>query len=167
MKAPYRGGRTAGRIGMKDYKMTKKQKTLKPLNLSTLRRDMQIIMDEIDRTEGVLPDAYSPVMWQRLQNTTEKVAGAIQAVRLTLSGLSCSDVADKLALNPQQVAAYMAWNTMLQPDWVSPRVVVATTQCPKCGVAPGTSCDLTYGRLHRQRREAYKSMSGVREMQMP
>jgi hypothetical protein len=35
-------------------------KKLKPLNIEKLRRDMKIVMDEIDRTGGVLPDAYSP-----------------------------------------------------------------------------------------------------------
>jgi hypothetical protein len=54
-----------------------KNSKLKPLNLAKLRRDMEMIMSEIDRTGGVLPDAYSPVMWQRLQHTTEKVANAI------------------------------------------------------------------------------------------
>ena len=95
-------------------------KKVKPLNIEKLRRDMRIIMDEIDRSGGVLPDAYSPLMWQRLQETTEKVADAIQAVRLTLSGMTCGEAAVKLGLETAQVAGYVAWNTMLQPDWVAP-----------------------------------------------
>jgi hypothetical protein len=66
---------------------------LKPLNMGKLRRDIQIIMDEIDRSGDILPDAYSPLMWQRLQRTTEGVANAIQAVRLRLSGMTCDEIA--------------------------------------------------------------------------
>jgi hypothetical protein len=57
---------------------------VKPLDLAKPRRDMHIVMDEIDRSGGVLGDAYSPIMWQRLQSTTERVANAIHAVRLKL-----------------------------------------------------------------------------------
>lgn len=49
--------------------MKSEAKPVKPLNLDKLRKDLQLIMDEIDRTQGVLPDYYSPVMWTRLQET--------------------------------------------------------------------------------------------------
>ena len=133
-------------------------KKLKPLNLEKLRRDMELIMDEIDRTGGVLPDAYSPVMWQRLQETTEKVADAIQAVRLKLSGLTCGEVALKLGLETAQVAGYVAWNTMLQPGWVAPRFIIRETPCPKCGAQAGERCDYSSApahKIHRERREAH------------
>jgi hypothetical protein len=47
-------------------------------------------------------------MWQRLQQTTKKVADAIQAVRLTLSGMTCGEAAAKLGLETAQVAGYVA-----------------------------------------------------------
>jgi hypothetical protein len=104
---------------------------LKPLNIEKLRRDMKTIMDEIDRSGGVLPDAYSPVMWQRLQETTEKVADAIQAVRLTLSGMTCGEAAAELGLETAQVAGYLAWNTMLQQSWVAPRLIYCHDLVPQ------------------------------------
>lgn len=133
-------------------------KKLKPLNIEKLRRDMQIVMDEIDRTGGVLPDAYSPVMWQRLQRTTEAVANAIQAVRLTLSGMTCGEAADKLGLEKAQVAGYVAWNTMLQPGWVAPRIIISKTLCPKCGAAAGERCHYSSApahKIHKERRKAH------------
>lgn len=134
-------------------------KKLKPLNIEKLRRDMKIVMDEIDRTGGVLPDAYSPVIWQRLQRTTDAVANAIQAVRLRLSGMTCDEIAGKLGIKKQQVAAYAAWNSMLQPDWVSPRVIVAETACPKCGAMAGERCHYHSApahKIHKERREAHR-----------
>jgi hypothetical protein len=135
-------------------------KKLKPLNIEKLRLDMKIIMDEIDRTGGVLPDAYSPLMWQRLQKTTEKVADAIQAVRLTLSGMTCGEAAAKLGLERAQVAGYGAWNTILQPDWVAPRIIIANTPCPKCGAMAGERCRYSSApphKIHKERREAHKA----------
>src|SRR5580693_1065861 len=137
-----------------------KTKKLKPLNIEKLRRDLKVVMDEIDRTGGVLPDAYSPVMWQRLQGTTEKVADAIQAVRLALSGMTCGEAAAKLGLETAQVAGYVAWNTMLQPDWVAPRIIIANTPCPKCGAMAGERCQYRSAppnKIHKERREAHKA----------
>lgn len=136
-----------------------KTKELKPLNMTKLRKDMQLIMDEIDRTGGVLPDAYSPVMWQRLQDATDRVATAVQAVRLVLSGMNRDDVATKLGMGRQRVAAYMAWNTMLQPDWVSPRMIIAETPCPICGAQKGERCRYSSApphKIHKERREVNK-----------
>jgi hypothetical protein len=132
-----------------------------PLNMGKLRRDMEIIMGEIDRTGGVLPDAYSPVMWQRLQRTTERVANAIQGVRLTLSGMTCGEAAAKLGLETAQVAGFLAWNTMLQPDWVAPRIVISRTACPRCGASAGERCNYSSApahKIHRERREAHKAI---------
>jgi hypothetical protein len=136
-------------------------KKLKPLNIEKLRRDLKIVMDEIDRTGGVLADAYSPLMWQRLQQTTEKVADAIQAVRLTLSGLTCGQAASRLGLETAQVAGYVAWNTMLQPEWVAPRIIIARTPCPKCGAMAGERCHYSSApphKIHMERREAHKDV---------
>jgi len=90
------------------------------IDLAKLRNDLQTIMDEIDSTPDGVPDAYSPHMWMRLQKTTEKVATAINAVRLRLAGKSCAEIAAELGIGKRQVAAYVAWNTMLQPNWISP-----------------------------------------------
>jgi hypothetical protein len=87
--------------------------------LLKLRQDLQAIMDEIDGTPKEVLDAYSPHMWSRLQKTTEKIATAINAVRLRLSGKTCAEIAAELGVTKSQVAGYVAWNTMLQPSWMS------------------------------------------------
>jgi hypothetical protein len=89
------------------------------IDLAKLHKDLQTIMDEIDSTPAAVPDAYSPHMWMRLQKTTDKVALAINAVRLRLTGKTCAEIATELGITKFQVAAYVAWNTMLQPGWIS------------------------------------------------
>jgi len=143
-------------------KLTKKQKPLKPLSLGKLRADLALIMDEIDRSNGVLSDYYSPIMWQRLQNTAEKVANAIQSVRLKLGNpeMTAEEIGLKLGLGKMSVAGYLAWNTMLAPDWVKPSDVIATTPCPKCGAPAGEGCRYCSApahKIHKERREAYKT----------
>jgi hypothetical protein len=134
---------------------------VRPLNIERLRKNLQIIMTEIDRTQGVLPDYYSPTMWQRLQRTAYHVANAIQAVRIKLSNpeLSCEHIALKLGLERQQVAGYLAWNTMLDPKWIKPQFAIEFVGCPKCGASPGQRCNYasapTY-KIHDERREAYR-----------
>ena len=97
-----------------------KQQEIKQIDLARLRKHLQTIMDEIDSTPAEVLDAYSPHMWLRLQKTTEKVATAINAVRLRVSGKTCAEIAVELGLSKRQVAGYVAWNTMLQPGWISP-----------------------------------------------
>jgi hypothetical protein len=87
----------------------------KQLNVKKLQQDLRTIMDELSTTVGV--DRYSPKMWMRLQTTTDYVVNAINAVRLRLTGKTCAEVAVELGLKKQQVAAYLAWNTMYQPEW--------------------------------------------------
>jgi hypothetical protein len=65
---------------MATSKATKKP-ALKPLSLGKLKTDLAIIMGEIDRSNGILSDYYTPVTWQRLQETAEKISNAIQCVR--------------------------------------------------------------------------------------
>jgi hypothetical protein len=96
------------------------QRQIKQIDLAKLRKDLQTIMNEIDSTPAGLLDAYSPHMWLRLQKTTEKVATAVNAVRLRLSGKTCDEIAVQLGLSKWQVAGYLAWNTMLQPGWMPP-----------------------------------------------
>src|ERR1700752_1382661 len=97
------------------------QQRITQIDLKKLRKDLQTIMDEIDSTPAGVLDAYSPHLWMRFQNTTEKVATAINAVRLRLSGKTCAEIAFELRLSKRQVAGYVAWNTMLQPGWMSPQ----------------------------------------------
>ena len=140
--------------------MKSEKKPVKPLNLNKLRKDLQLIMDEIDRTHGVLPDYYSPIMWMRLQETADRVANAIQAVRMKLSGLTSSEIADKLGLGVQQVAAYVAWNTMFDPHWVRPKEVIAWSARPKCDAEAGQRCQYhsaPANKIHSERREAFRN----------
>jgi hypothetical protein len=59
-------------------------KIITTVDVQKLRLDTQIIMDELDRTDSI-PDAYGPQMWARLANTADRVAKAINAVRLRLT----------------------------------------------------------------------------------
>jgi DNA-binding CsgD family transcriptional regulator len=130
---------------------------LKPLSLPKLRKDLQTIMDEIDRSHGVIADNYSPVMWQRLQNTAEKVANAIECVRMRLSSpeMNAEQIGKHLGLSKMQVAAYMAWNTMYGSTWIKPSIVIRTLACPKCGMAIGIPCE--GGKMHEERRSKFKN----------
>jgi hypothetical protein len=96
------------------------QQKISEIELVKLRKDLKAIMDEIDSTPKDVLDAYSPHMWSRLQKTTEKVATAINAVRLRLSGKTCAEISVELGISKSQVAGYVAWNTMLQPSWSRP-----------------------------------------------
>src|ERR1017187_9844334 len=113
--------KTGGDKQMETSKASKKQ-SLKPLNLGKLKADLALIMDEINRSNGVLPDYYSPVMWQRLQQTADKVATAIQCVRMKLSNptMTSEEIGNKLGIGKMSVAGYLAWNSMLAPEWVKP-----------------------------------------------
>lgn len=95
------------------------QQRISEIDLAKLREDLRAIMTEIDSTPKEVLDSYSPHMWSRLQKTTEKVATAINAVRQRLSGKTCSEIAVELGITKAQVAGYFAWNTMLQPSWMS------------------------------------------------
>lgn len=140
-----------------------KKPALKPLSLGKLKTDLNIIMAEIDRCSGILPDYYSPVMWQRLQETADKVAGAIQSVRMKLTNpeMTCEEIGLKLRIGKMSVAGYLAWNSMLSPDWVKPSVVYTAIDCPFCGKPAGVPCNgnVKATRIHRQRREAYRNSS--------
>ncbi len=136
-------------------------KSVKPLNLNKLRKDLELIMDEIDRTQGVLPDYYSPVMWTRLQETAERIANAIQAVRMKLSGKTVKEIADALGLGLMSVAGYLAWNTMLDPGWIKPEVARNRVACPACHAPVGSECRAP--RTHKSRIEAFRNSSEGQE----
>jgi hypothetical protein len=168
VKVSRRGGQliSVGNGNFSRLPMKSEAKPVKPLNLNKLRKDLQLIMDEIDRTQGVLPDYYSPVMWTRLQETAERVANAIQAVRMNLSGNSVGEIAKELGLSIQSVAAYLAWNTMYDPSWIKPLDAVGHTACPSCGAPIGTTCSGIVGNAHGSRIEAFrKSSDGEKYLQ--
>ena len=155
---------------METSKASKKQ-SLKPLNLGKLKADLALIMDEINRSNGVLPDYYSPVMWQRLQQTADKVSTAIQCVRMKLSNptMTSEEIGDKLGIGKMSVAGYLAWNSMLSPEWVKPSEVIDTTPCPVCKAEAGEGCDYHSSpahKIHKERRAEYKaSAAGVAYLQ--
>lgn len=146
---------------METTKATRKP-TVKPLSLGKLKTDLNIIMAEIDRCSGILSDYYSPVMWQRLQQTADKVATAIQCVRMKLSNpsITSEEIGDRLGIGKMSVAGYLAWNSMLSPLWVKPSEVVETTPCPVCKAEAGEGCD--YGsapahKIHDERKAAFRA----------
>ena len=96
--------------------------TDRPNWFSKLRDDLQTIMDEVDSTpdENVCPMLNSPRMWMRSERQRRRFARAINAVRLRLAGKSCAEIAAELGIGKRQTAAYVAWNTLLQPNWTSP-----------------------------------------------
>jgi hypothetical protein len=93
----------------------KKQKTaVEQIDFNKLRRDLQTLMEEVDRRLTSEFDAFSPTMWKRLQRAVDRVILEISAVRLALNGYTTAEVARKLGLKKQQVAAFLAYNTMWQ-----------------------------------------------------
>jgi hypothetical protein len=76
----------------------KKQSTAtEQIDFNKLRRDLQTLMEEVDRRLASEFDAFSPTMWKRLQRTVDSVILEISAVRLALNGYKTSEVALKLA----------------------------------------------------------------------
>jgi hypothetical protein len=138
----------------------KKQATeVEEIDFNRLRRDLQTLMEEVDRCFALEFDAFSPTMWKRLQRTVDGVILEISAVRLALNGYTTAEVARKLGLNKQQVAAFLAYNTMWQPDYASPELIIDTVDCPICGVGIGKRCVTTSGndaRVHESRRQRYR-----------
>lgn len=83
----------------------------------------------------------------------------IRAVRLALNGYTTAEVAHKLGLKKQQVAAFLAYNTMWQPDYASPELIIGTVDCPVCHVGIGKRCVTASGndaRVHESRRQRYR-----------
>jgi hypothetical protein len=153
--------KTGGDKQMGTSKASKKQ-SLKPLNLGKLKADLALIMDEINRSNGVLPDYYSPVMWQRLQQTADKVSTAIQCVRMKLSNptMTSKEIGDKLGVAKMSVSGYLAWNAMLSPQWVKPSEVIDTTPCPVCKAEAGEGCDYHSApahKIHKERKAAFRA----------
>jgi hypothetical protein len=147
--------------------MKKQATTVEQINFNKLRSDLQTLMEEVDRRLASEFDAFSPTMWKRLQRTVDSVILEISAVRLALNGHKTSEVALKLGLKKQQVAAFLAYNTMWQPDYASPELIVGTVNCPVCGVGIGNRCVSTSGndaRVHESRRQQYRTEAKERAL---
>jgi len=67
---------------------------------------------------------------------------------------ACLIVAEHHGLRVQAVAAYVAWWTMHQPDYASPRQIMLAVACT-CGAGAGVTCFPFSSRIHRSRRRAY------------
>jgi hypothetical protein len=138
----------------------KKQATeMEQIDFNKLRRDLQTLMEEVDRRLASEFDAFSPTMWNRLQRTVDGVILEISAVRLALNGHTTAEVARKLGLRKQQVAAFLAYNTMWQADYASPERIIGTVDCPACGVGIGNRCETRSrkdARVHESRRQRYR-----------
>ena len=139
--------------------MKKQATTVEQINFNKLRRDLQTLMEEVDRRLASEFDAFSPTMWKRLQHAVDSVILEISAVRLALNGHKTSEVALKLGLKKQQVAAFLAYNTMWQSDYAPPQLIVSTVDCPICAVGIGKRCVTGSGndaRVHESRRQRYR-----------
>jgi hypothetical protein len=130
-------------------------KPIKPLKLNKLREDLQLIIDEIDRIQVVLPDYYSPVLRTRVQETAEKVSRAIQVVRMKFSGKTLKEISDTLGLGVWSVNGYLASNTMFDPAWIKPGVARNRIACPLCHAPMGSEC--SGPRIHKSRIEAFRN----------
>jgi hypothetical protein len=117
------------------------------------------LMDEVDlRLESEF-DAFSPRMWFNLQRAVDVTILEISAVRLALNGYTSAEVAQKLNLKRQQVAAFLAFNTMWQRDYASPEDIINAVPCKVCDAAIGTRCITSGGhdaRVHDSRRQGYR-----------
>jgi len=139
--------------------MKKQAIAVEQIDFNRLRRDLQTLMEEVDRRLASEFDAFSPTMWQRLQRAVDRVILEISAVRLALNGYTTAEVARKLGLKKQQVAAFLAFNTMWQSDYASPELIVNAVDCPICAVGIGMRCVTTSGkdaRVHESRRQRYR-----------
>jgi hypothetical protein len=94
----------------------KQSKPTPTIDFNKLRSNLKALMEEVDLQLASEFDAFSPNMWNRLERTVDGVILEINAVRLVLDGATCAEVATKLNLKKQQVAAYMAYNTTWQKD---------------------------------------------------
>jgi hypothetical protein len=143
----------------KETEMKKQATAVEQIDFNKLRRDLQTLMEEVDRRLASEFDAFSPTMWKRLQRTVDGVILEISAVRLVLNGYTTAEVARKLGLKKQQVAAFLAYNTMWQSDYASPELIIGTVDCPFCTVGVGNPCVTTSGidaRVHESRRQHYR-----------
>lgn len=147
--------------------MEKQVTIVEQIDFNKLRRDLRTLMEEVDRRLASEFDAFSPTMWKRLHHSVNHVILEISAVRLALNGYTTAQVAHKLGLKKQQVAAFLAFNTMWQSDYASPELIIGTVDCPICGVGIGNRCISTGGkdaRVHESRRQQYRKEAKERAL---
>ena len=150
-------------------KSKKPAKLVEPIDFSKLRENLKTIMDEVDRRLESEYDAFSPKMWDKLRERVDQTVLAIKAVRMALNGMTSVEVADKLGVRRQQVAAVLAFNTMLQPDYADPETIVNAVVCPGCLAGVGNRCSsYTYNDVgvHETRRIAYRVLMSERALNM-
>jgi hypothetical protein len=137
------------------------------IDFNKLRRDLQTLMEEVDRRLASEFDAFSPRMWKRLHHSVNHVILEISAVRLALNGYTTAQVAHKMGLKKQQVAAFLAFNTMWQRDYASPEAIISAVDCPVCHAGIGNRCVSNSGkdaRVHESRRQQYRKEAKERAL---
>jgi hypothetical protein len=152
---------------MAELKTETNTKLVEPIDFTKLRRNLRNLMEEVDRRLASEFDAFSPNMWFRLQRTVDSVITEIRALRLALNGYTTAEVAQKLGLKKQQVAAFLAYNTMWQQDYASPEVIIGAVDCPVCHAGIGNRCVSTSGkdaRVHESRRQQYRKEAKERAL---
>jgi hypothetical protein len=150
-------------------KQVKSKKPVEPIDFKKLKRDLQTLMQEVDLRLASEFDAFSPFMWNRLRNTINAVILEISAVRMVINGKTCAAVAAMLGLKKQQVAAFMAYNTMWQDDYADPTTINNNVDCPSCRAGLGNRCVSASGRdarVHDSRRQAYRDNLNERALNM-
>jgi hypothetical protein len=137
------------------------------IDFRKLRSNLKTLMEEVDRRLESEFDSFSPAMWGKLHRTVDIVLLEIRAVRLALNGYTCAEVAEKLGLKKQQVAAFLAYNTMWQPDYASPETIMSSVDCPVCTAKVGIRCTTSTGRdvrIHDSRRDFFRKTNSERAM---
>jgi hypothetical protein len=154
---------------MATTKRLKRKNLVEPIDFMKLKRDLQTLMQEVDLRLASEFDAFSPFMWNRLRNTVNAVIMEITAVRMVLNGKTCAEVAAVMGLKKQQVAAFMAYNTMWQDDYADPATINNMVDCPSCHAGIGNRCRSASGRdarVHDSRRQAYRDNMNERALNM-
>ena len=149
----------------------KETKNGKPLveviDFRKLRSKLKTIMEEVDARLESEYDAFSPHMWSKLNSAVDSVILRIRAVRLAMNGHTVADIAEKLGLRKQYVAALLAYNTIWQKDYASPETIMGSVDCPSCPAKVGARCVTSSGRdarIHDSRREQYRQQMSERAL---
>jgi plasmid maintenance system antidote protein VapI len=147
----------------------KNMKLVEPIDFRKLRNNLKELMDEVDARLESEFDAFSPEMWSKLQRTVDATILRIRAVRLALNGATTADIAVRLHLKKQYVAALLAYNTMWQRDYASPEEITGSVDCPVCHAGIGNRCVTTSGadaRVHESRRQTFRRALQARALNM-
>jgi hypothetical protein len=148
-------------------KETNTKQLVEVIDFRKLRTKLKTLMEEVDARLESEFDAFSPAMWGKLNRTVDVVILEIRAVRLALNGYTAAEVAEKLGIKKQQVAAFLAYNTMWQSDYASPETIMDSVDCPSCPAKVGTRCTTSTGRdarIHDSRREYFRKQKSERAM---